>query len=297
MNNKTNQDRVDLYAVDGDFMQEAGVVTYFRFSGEVTEIELSDAADDHDLDEKLLPDLPSESTAMTRACYELKSKHVLVRAHEDGGYCVINENVDGEDIDFDIECRVKLDDKTLIIEPADHANADQIKASFRAHQNKYSTTDISKWLVKQLRRLDAVVLRDQGGVYFVPRTSVEEFEKIANVIRDCSKHRIFELPALQADETVEAVLDALTSEAESAAEQMETELLADAKETADKKALGKRALGTRLDRLDGLKKKLAKYEQLLGVNLDKVEERLERVRANVALAKIAIETEQDAAAV
>lgn len=290
--NENKRDQVNIYAVDGDRI-EAGVVTYFRFSGEVDELELSDAADDNELNEDLLPELPSKSTAMTRAVDACKGKHTLVRAHEDGGYCIIEEQVEGEDIDFNIECRVKLDqNKTLIIEPANHPFADQIRADFFAHQKKYSTTDISKWLVKQLKRLDAVVLRDQGGVYFVPRPSKKEFQRIADTIRAASKHRIFELPALEAEATVEAVLDALTSEAEACATQMEQELLAMADEQGGK-ALGKRALGTRLRVLDGLKEKLKKYEQLLDVNLDSVSEKLEKVQANVALAKIAAETESD----
>ena len=51
--------------------------------------------------------------------------------------------------------------------------------------------------------------------------------------------------------------------------------------------MGRRAIQSRLNRLQGLGGKLGVYEDLLGVKLEEVRARLERVRAGMVVAHIA----------
>jgi hypothetical protein len=291
-----------LRVVEGEHA-EAGVITYFRFSGEVDRAALFTAAESVSLETGRLPKLPGPDVALRRAVDAQRDKHRLVRSNEDGEYCIVDEIVSGKSLEYITVLRCGLGpDKSLLTDldertAADDTRlsfskelADKVAAEFARAQTVYATVDISQWLTKSMRRLQAVTLRDTGGVYFVPRSSLTEFKKIVATLRRCSRHTLFEIPAMHSDETVKAVLDALLDEATTAVAKVEAELdeMAD---SAGSKGLGKRALNTRVASLDALKRKLASYEELLGVRLETIGAQLQDVRASVTLAILAAEAE------
>jgi hypothetical protein len=138
--------------------------------------------------------------------------------------------------------------------------------------------NLSSWLVRMVYSTHAVGLRDTGGIYFVPRDGVDEWKKLVGAIRAASAHQFFEVPALRSSEAVDAILDALITEAGESILKMEEQL------TSDK--LGEKALHGRVEKCDAMKSKIESYEALLGTNLDKLRERLDGLKANLAAAAL-----------
>lgn len=309
----------EFIAVDADVAREAGAIVFFRCTS-TEAAPLEKATGDGGLDTGALPDLPSAEVALHRAVDEQRAKRRLVRPVEGGGWAIVDEHLDddGKPVAYALQIVVRRDTSNeLVFEPVDHPLSAEISVSYSRHRTSYAATDISAWLVKLAEQHDAVSPRDRGGFYFVPRQRLESFRKWSRAVHAASGSRVFFIPAMKSDEALEAILDAITREAEAEAEGMETALndhadalaaqaaIEDGTDGATspnaldayrqgqmndgKKAMGKRAISTKLRSLTKLGGKLSTYEDLLGVKLETVRLRLERVRAGLTVASLAVE--------
>lgn len=263
-------------------METAGAIVWWRLSGSTDGYALRKAWDEAGLPEELVPELPSAEKALRRAVMEQRERRRLVRPLEGTkGWAIVDESATGEDLDYSIAIRVTVNKiGHADVEPAGATGADEIKVAYNRHLEQLAQTDISTWLVGLAARVRAVALRDTGGVYFIPREQLALWRLMAGALSAASDHRVFEVPALKSDEAVEAVLDAVAREAEAAAQVMEEEL--------EKESLGERALRTRTERCGAIEEKLQTYEKLLGTSLDALHDRLESLRANLAVAALAV---------
>lgn len=265
-------------------LAEAGCVSYWRLSGAVDLGKLRSAWQDAGLDSQLLPASPSPETALRRSVSDLRAKRRLVRPlARRGAWAIVDERVDKgtNTIDWHVTCRVTLAGGRVVIEPATHDLYDKVHTGYRQHLAELAPEDVSAWLVSLASREKAAALRDTGGVYFVPRPSMDFWRRATDAIRAASNHKIFRIPAMKNAEAVEAILDAVTEEAGRETAIMEAELL----ETGDD-ALGLRAIDTRSARCAEVLEKVAAYEELLGVKMDTVRQRVEDLRAGLAAAAL-----------
>lgn len=283
-------------------MATAGAVSYWRLSGTVNMEQLIVAWKAQGLDPKLLPSPPSPETALGRAVRELQTKRQLVRPLARRGlWAVVEERVEaGNELAYRTLVRAIYnqaapDDLELVRVDATTAEFvalnGQIVANYKRFRGELDQSDISAWLVDLTSRSNAVSLRDTGGIYFVPRDSVESWRKVVAALRAVSAHQIFTIPAMKNSEAIEAISDAVAIEAEAIAVAMERELAA----TGDD-ALGERALATRALQCQNTIAKIAAYEGLLDVQLLKVRERIERLSADVAHAALLASADEAAAA-
>lgn len=175
-----------------------------------------------------------------------------------------------------------------------HPLAATIRAAYLTALNEFDTTDIAPWLVRMLtHRCDALVLRDQGGVYYVPPSTSDKWDAIVAAVRSASEHRVFRVPALASKDVLEAVLDAVEREAREEAESMANEL---SKATGAGKGVSERVGKSRMEKCDAVEAKVARYEELLGTKLDAIRERLGDLRANLTTAMLAEQAAADAQA-
>ncbi|KKN38749.1 hypothetical protein LCGC14_0750120, partial [marine sediment metagenome] len=262
-------------------METAGCIVWWRLSGSTDGYALRQAWEDAGLPEDLVPELPSAEKALRRAVIEQRERRRLVRPLEGTkGWAVVDEAASGDDLDYSVRLKVTLNKIGHVsIEPEGAVGSDEIKAAYQRHLAQLAQTDISTWLVRLAARVRAVALRDTGGVYFIPREQVAQWRRMAGALGAASASRVFEVPALKSDEAIEAVLDAVAREAETAAEVMEEELA--------KENLGERALRTRTERCGAIEEKLSTYEKLLGTSLDALHDRLEVLQAGLATAALA----------
>jgi hypothetical protein len=270
--------------------ETAGAISYWRLSGNVALSDLSAAWTAQGLDTKLLPALPGDEVALGRAVRELAGRRRVVRPLGERGQWVIKDEsvtADGNDVTHTRVCTVKFESGSAAIDPGDvdtdtyYAVAAQIRAGFRQARIELAPEDISGWLIDLAHDNSAVSLRDRGGIYFVPRTSVDFWRKAVKAIESVGGHRIFQIPALKNSEAIDAILDAVTVETTAAAEAIEAELLAEGDV-----ALGARALKNRAEACGSLLSKVEAYEALLGVKLPALVSKIEDLRAGVAAAAL-----------
>jgi hypothetical protein len=268
---------VKVFALD-ETSNAAGALVYWRLEGEVDPKELALHWQLAGLDDDLLPSTPAPSTALARTMRGLAAHRKLVRPLEErGSHALVREVVSGNDLTYDVALRVSLDVAgRAIVEPAGHPLQAQIHAAYDHHLEVCAADDIGGWLVGLIAEVDGVAMRERGGIYFVPPAKLPLWQAMTTALRKVSNHRMFELPAVAAGTAVEAILDAISQEAEADATKMEAELLSD--------ELGGRALASRVSKTEALEAKVTRYEGLLGAKLDVLRDRLEALRANLTVA-------------
>lgn len=262
-----------------------GSVIYWRLSGEVEIAELTRKWAELGLDADLLPGRPSPAVALRRAMGAQKEKHLLVRGVK-GAHFLVRERVGADDPEYAPELRVTLNAGGLpAFDKPEHTACPVIRAAFAAHLDQLDDTDVSGWLVKMARHLDAVPLRDSGGVYFVPAHRVDEMMKVREALARASYCRIHALPAARSEEVVAAVIDAVTTAVEAETKAIEEELSTPMKE---------RALETRKERLAAEHARVSRYEALLGVKLASLRGAVELVEEQVCRAALTLAQEEEA---
>jgi hypothetical protein len=286
----------DVMAISDVSRDAAGAIVLWRLSGETNFDALRAAFVAQGMDEKLLPDLPSPEVALRRAMQDQVDKRVLMRALPGKGYALVSEHSAEDDASAPLQYQVILQVRLVKsdVHPdgcyldMSHSGAtslvsDQIHAAFRANMRRLEAYDTAEWLCQMVKHVQAVPLRDTGGVYFIPRQTLPIWRKVVASLRAASATFIAEIPALQSSEAVDAILDSLRREADQFSGSMEAELAA-AAQTAD--GMGTRAIKTRVGRCEDATEKLGVYERLLGVKLEEVRTRLEQLQANLAAAAL-----------
>ena len=250
------------------------------------------------LDERLLPDEVSCERAFRRACKAQKQARRLVRPLEGGqGFAIVDETARGNRLTHSVHLTFTLDIvKRVKAETSDGQSAaytdmaKQVCDSYHWHQDNLIQSDVSAWLCRLMDKLEAVSLRDTGGVYFIPAHTLGTWERMVACIKNASSHALLGVPAMRTEQAVEAALDAIASESAQAAERLESLLVAhEEAESREDGKLGARALEGRVKRAEKVEEKLSRYEALLGAKVPALHERLEALRANLVLAQMAAE--------
>lgn len=261
----------------------AGAITYWRLSGDVATVTLAEAWEDAGLDPKLLPGLPGAETALRRAMHQYSGPHRLVRPLRGEGFALVAEETPEDDLKYAVDFKAKVAGETVTVEPSEHPYADSLQQSFDHNRATLTTEDISVWLTKMVKRVGAVQLRDTGGMYFVPRQSIDTWRAVHRALKAASAHTVYEIPALRSEEAVEAILDAVQAEAEKEARALEAEL--------EKGLLTARGLKGRASKTEQMLSKIQGYEGLLGQSMDALKKRIEDLKASITVAIFQAEEE------
>lgn len=284
--------------VTPEALSTAGAVSYWRAGGSISIAAFTKAWADAGLDMALLRKEPEPETALRRAVLDLASRErvndkterrTLVRpCREPSTWAIVEEFVtEGAGPLYTTLAIVSFTNGVPQFESID-ATEDQnvsirerVEAGFHAQQGLFDPADVTGWLVKlAYKTCKAVTLRDSGGVYFIPRTAMEFWNKAADVIETVSghAHKVFRIPAMYNREAVAAITDAITVEAAQVAAEIEKELA--------ESTIGQRALNTRKATADALLVKLGDYEQLLNTQLA-IRTRIEDLGASIAAQALA----------
>ncbi len=279
------------FIVTPEAVQTAGAISYWRLSGPVTLSALRMAWDAAGLNLDMLPNPPGVDVALGRAVHEEEGRigrtgvKWLVRplAHR-GAWSLVEETCVDEKLTYSELLTVK---SGPVFERKNAAPTDyetivaRIRANYDRRQGEIEPNDVSSWLVKIASKLQSVPLRDTGGIYFVPRKDVDIWRRVVTALQSVSAHRVFSIPALKNSEAIDAITDAITQEAETAAKVLEAEL-----GQTGEDALGVRAMKSRQEACETLLAKISAYDELLGVQL-KCRERVEMLQAALVSAVIA----------
>jgi hypothetical protein len=269
----------------------SGAIAYWRLSGAIDYDDLEQAWTKRALDPKLMPSPVTPGTALKRTMQTFKDSSVLVRPlrEEREGFVLVHEQyVNGRPSytnGMEVSLVAQMDGTydLNIANVADEISAGEVTsvfATWRRQLGILTQSDISSWLVHLVRTVDAVRLRDTGGIYFIPRYMLPLWDTYVAAIRESSSSLVFQIPAMKSDEAINAIVDAMTNEAQEAVEAMAKEIDTWGEEP------NKRAVNVRTERLRVLEEKLGKYESLLGVKLDELRGQVGEVGARLAEAAL-----------
>lgn len=274
----------------------AGAIVWWRLSGEVDASRFAHAWEAAGLDATILPSVPGPATALRRAVNEQRKRGVIVHPLGRGqGFALVyvRNTQQPQELDFEVATKCTLDQVgRLAIESPYTSLTDEeqsqlsdtrsdVRAAFARHSETLGTTDFSGWLTKLLPGLDAVALRDSGGVYFVPHASMTHLTAIRDVVHATTGHRLHQVPALKSEDAVNAILDAIEVEADAEAASMSQDI--------DNATLGAKGFANRIERCNAVEEKVARYERLLDSNLGAVRQRLDALRAALTVAVVTAE--------
>ncbi len=269
-----------VIAITDDIVETAGCVTWWRLSGSLPLETLQSAWGAAGHDDRLLPKQTTPAEALARAVRQHQSKRVLARPLGGRrGWALVNEDATDDGLDYQVLCKAHVEEQRIVVACDDDALRRKIEDAYVAHRAALSATDVSMWISgKLISQVQAVKLRDTGGVYFVPRDNVATFVGWAGLLRGISDHVVYELPALRSEEALEAIMVAVITEADKELAAMEEEL--------DMDDLGVRALRTRERRCEAVRFKIATYEHLLGQGMEDMQDRLGALQASIVEAAI-----------
>lgn len=294
----TGAETAKVIAVPGMTADTVGAVVFWRLSGDVRRSELELLWLAEGLDPQDLPVPTSPASALARAVREQASRSLFPRPIGRGdGWALVQERPGEEVPDYTVKLRVVLTDTGPQVQaqsmtggwlPVDEDDslAQEVTRSYNDHLTTLSGSDFSSWLVKRAEALKAVRLRDTGGIYFVPRDSVPQWQKTVSVVRHCTEHVVSEIPALRSDEAVGAVMEAIIREAGEVMTQIEADLR--------NSELGSRALDARVETVCRTMTKVEGYGDLLGRSMADVTSRLDDLRAQAVEASMVAQAKAEA---
>lgn len=282
----------NIIAIDSGNTDLAGAIVYWRLSGDVNGDDLNNALKAAGLSDHVLP-LPTPRRALRRTMQEAAYGGLFMRAGRegDGGLYLVKQRNGDDGPEFVVQLEARLstvgvpsfetrnyeDGNTF---PEADETAREMTNRFWHHVFHVSASDISSWLIKQAAECDALSLRDSGGVYFVPRHSLDAWKQRAEALHEQTACKVYMIPSLHSDDAVDAVLQSLIDECTSFTKSLQAEL------EDENNELGQRALEGRADKAKALLDKLGRYEGLLGKSLDGIREQIVEQQTNAIQAAL-----------
>jgi hypothetical protein len=231
---------------------------------------------------------------ITAANVKVRGKPVTINqlAEDVKGFEAVRQDRGAVENYHDFVMSIVLDETTQEVKIAKHNEQHvpqvsivkaQIEAKmtevFREQLDYYPTTMVSGCLARVISSLGGVLCRKSGGVYFLPESSAQVFETLADEIDTLGDVAITitKFPLRPGERSYALIVKSLREEISAALIEIEEGLrdLGGKKQRANGEA-------TRLETLVQLKAKVTRYEALLGVALTDVHAAVDKVKEAVA---------------
>lgn len=268
-----------IIAPETDSAPLAGKVVWWDLSGSVPLHTFNEALTAAGFGEAWHAAQPRLGLRLERSLKRVAARDELVRpARAQDGMVLVGEGADADGRNsYEVGLRVWVTPLTggeeLHFSDPDHPKVEAIREAFAHYSNTLTSRDISAWLTAAVRTVRAVALRANGGYYFVPVVHLGLWERVLDVVRSCTHHEFYDLPAHTQATAIRSVLKAIEAEAEAAIAGVESKLQG---------GMSRRGLRGRESELETLTKKLMDYETSLGVTLGAVRERADKLKNAVA---------------
>lgn len=183
----------------------------------------------------------------------------------------------GVDVEFSGTLSVKWDTELhrLVVLPLSSPLRSHILRAFEESGRELSSEDLARWMLGVLRRLGAVLLREKGGVYFLPGGGLEAWERLCAVMEQFD-FRVTVMHAAPTSATVKAVILGVRDQARRVIKDVMASM---------ENGTGERGLATAVRDIDECGRLVKGYEKLLGAGLEEITKVLELVRMKALEAK------------
>lgn len=162
-----------------------------------------------------------------------------------------------------------------------HLMAD-IGARLKYEMAHLTSAEMGSWLVRRAAAEHAVSIRANGGVYFVPAPHEGGWAALKATVAEVRGARMHEIPAMDSAAAVASIMDALTAEVTTAADEMLEELQGLAENDPRKNQKVK----NRAKVVGEIEAKVSGYETLLGTKMTALRERLDGLQAVLAMGNV-----------
>lgn len=290
-----------LTVISDSAVEAAGVVTYWNLT-KVTVTRLIKAVKMSGIGSIKLPSATTKPAALRRAlntaCGQLDAllfvrtlpgttgeQFIVVRQREDEFDRILSTKFVIDDHGAKIPEFHLFPDVEITVDVA--ALMTGIKAMYEAEVDAFHPTEFGNWLISTIEAapFNALRLRENGGVYFVPSSARASWDSLTSSINAyASESCVFhELPTVRSEEAAFAVTAALTESINQAVATIRAEL--------ESGALKTRALTTRAEEAKSLLLRVKLYESTLGVQLDELVQLCHGLEVSVATASLAAQAE------
>jgi hypothetical protein len=175
-------------------------------------------------------------------------------------------------------------DPTLFID--DPAMVSTVIDWVEAAKKRVDSTAIGEALTKTVTALRGVKIRDAGGAYWLPPSSVGRWLQLKEALDEAGRPvRLREFEQAATARTVASVIDSVESLVDSTLEQMMVAI--------ESGELGERALAKKQQETSDLAAQLAEYESVLGMKLDEVRKRIDEVHIRAMQAEALVMHQKD----
>lgn len=243
----------------------SGAITYWSVSSSTSREALEEGLTTAGLD-RWVPSRLSIQNAIKAALTDLYAQPKTLIRPDRGGFSVVDETQGLFGLDHATRIWVAVqNNKTPVVSPVDHEDTSRILSAIAAQQDLVPVAQLTSMLTGIVKSLGGLSLRESGGLYWLPSPSLSKWGEVQKIMRAAGPNRVAMIQTMVDEESVAAVVDAITAEIESECAQMQAELAS---------GLSDRAAKHRAAHLNGLVDRLRTYEASLGITLDKLREGL-----------------------
>lgn len=230
----------------------------------------------------LVPRARQDGTLLGRAVNHVvvkKDRARLARATADGSIAILDVGATEKEVSTTQRCVVFIDKESKqlmfrvdIDEPETRSMLADIKAEYERLRPRLAAHDVtSSFLPNALMHLQALRLRDAGGVYFLPASALYTWRRLVEEVDACfdgGQLKCAEIPAVDHASATAAILDALHTHVNSAVQELEREIDELCAEMRAGATINARSIRTRQERIAALYTRVDTYARVTGNKLE-----------------------------
>ncbi|GMU61117.1 MAG: hypothetical protein AMXMBFR34_28800 [Myxococcaceae bacterium] len=238
------------------------------------------------LPKELLPEPPTVEKAFKLAVRETQVGLAdrLIRPVIDNEasvvFAVVHEQKhDDGTLTYTQEAKASLDllHGTVTTDNAGHELVVAIRSRFTALRDTHTADDVRRTITRTLQSFSAVLLRENGGVWWVPAPHAEPLRKLQATIESIGSSRFYLLPVHDSSDAHRTLVDAASKSLESEL----TELKAEVEHFLAQPPERTSTLVRRFDAFDALKGRAQLYRDILQVQVKDLDSTLEQLASSI----------------
>src|ERR1700759_3530380 len=276
-----------LRTVLGKGSQHLGDIVFWQLAdARVDRTTLESLWRDAGLDAALLPEEPTAERALKQAVREAQvgQRDRLIRLGLDSDdeivFAIVRESRDDAgNVTYLQEARVRLEraSETITSDDASHDIAQAVIDGFRTLRPTHTSDDVRRAIVKVLGTWAAVMLRDGGGIYWVPAVYAAELRRLQTAVEKIGASRVHVLPVHESQDASPALGAIATASLEAELAQLQTEIAAFVSTPPERTS----TLTRRLEAFAALRERAKLYRSVLAITVTDLDRQLDEMSATV----------------
>ncbi len=238
------------------------------------------------LPHQLLPEPPTVEKAFKLAVREtavgIGDRLIRLAVENEGTvvFAIVREekHADGT-LTYTQEAKVALEMLTgnVMTDAPTHDLVVTIRARFAELRDTHTADDVRRTITRALQSMSAVLLRENGGVWWVPAPHAESLRKLQVAIESIGSSRFYLLPVHDSADAHRTLGDAASKSIEAELSELRTEVASFLAQPPERTS----TLVRRLDAFDALKARAQLYRDVLNIQVVDLDRTLDGLSASI----------------